>query len=479
MKSLLLIFFLLFMSCISISSAEALVVEVGQQIEVRAISSLGVPIHRTNSSSLMGRTPDGSVGDVLEVIGSWLRVKFPTIEGWITVSYVSRIIIPSGPTEEEIELAIKEAVEKQQAADQVIIDGLNAQIGSLDSQIASLEASSSQLELDLSESKASNATLTTENQTLTQQAITLLGENADLKLEIDGLKSSSETLQLAYEALVSEIDRYRTPLKLPALSLTSKVGFGTDVEIPAPEGATSLAFLLGQVVIDPNLHGPWASQWSPRPIVDGKVQLSFVGYIDGPSYGTIRFFFPNQPPVDQPLEAFTERPSTIFGDSTPLLNSGTAVTTTVDKQVELGVVIKPKKDIRIVGLRFYKGNELHRGPYTGAIWTTGGQKITDVQFHENDNTVGWKEIYFYSPVIVTSGTEVIISYNAPAGWTGQTGVFGTDRLNPVAIVKDDLDVLTGIYSYTTTEKYPFPTVKHTTNYYADILYIPLDPVVTP
>ncbi len=79
------------------SVADALEVTVGQLVEVKATTTSGVPVHREPRSSLMARAPNGSTGEVLAIAGRWLRVRFSTVEGWITQVYVMRVFTPSAP----------------------------------------------------------------------------------------------------------------------------------------------------------------------------------------------------------------------------------------------------------------------------------------------------------------------------------------------------------------------------------------------
>ena len=79
----------------SVISAQ-LTLDVGQRIELKAFSNLGVPLHREARSSLVGRAPDGSKAEILEfnINRHWLRIQLETNDqtAWIVSRYVRRII---------------------------------------------------------------------------------------------------------------------------------------------------------------------------------------------------------------------------------------------------------------------------------------------------------------------------------------------------------------------------------------------------
>lgn len=69
--------------------------DVGDRVELRATHHLGVPLHRVASSSMFGRAPDGSVGDVVEVSVSngWVRLELSDGRvGWVSPRYVVGVV---------------------------------------------------------------------------------------------------------------------------------------------------------------------------------------------------------------------------------------------------------------------------------------------------------------------------------------------------------------------------------------------------
>ena len=57
----------------------AINVSPGDHVELQATSSLGVPLHRTSSSSLSGRAPDGTIAEVVGTANNkhWVEIELP------------------------------------------------------------------------------------------------------------------------------------------------------------------------------------------------------------------------------------------------------------------------------------------------------------------------------------------------------------------------------------------------------------------
>lgn len=80
-------------SCL-VSTALAIDVSPGDQLELKATNRLGVPLHQTSSSSLVGRTPDGTIVSILETAdnGQWINIKLPEgQERWIVERYIKKV----------------------------------------------------------------------------------------------------------------------------------------------------------------------------------------------------------------------------------------------------------------------------------------------------------------------------------------------------------------------------------------------------
>ena len=72
----------------------AIDVSPGDRVELQARNRLGVPLHETSSSSLVGRAPDGAIVDVLDTANDqrWVEIDFEGLQRWVTERYISRVI---------------------------------------------------------------------------------------------------------------------------------------------------------------------------------------------------------------------------------------------------------------------------------------------------------------------------------------------------------------------------------------------------
>ena len=80
---------------VMVAPSWAINVSPGDSVELKATSSLGVPLHRTSSSSLVGRTPDGTIAEVVgtDTEQHWVEIKLPDgQERWIVERYISRVL---------------------------------------------------------------------------------------------------------------------------------------------------------------------------------------------------------------------------------------------------------------------------------------------------------------------------------------------------------------------------------------------------
>ncbi|MBL0334033.1 MAG: DUF4082 domain-containing protein [Chitinophagaceae bacterium] len=80
---------------------------------------------------------------------------------------------------------------------------------------------------------------------------------------------------------------------------------------------------------------------------------------------------------------------------------------------ELGMKFHASVNGTISGIRFYKtGTDVLN--YTGSIWLNGNTTALATGAYTSDNTNGWKQIDFASPVSITAGTTYIVSYFSPS-----------------------------------------------------------------
>ncbi len=101
-------------------------------------------------------------------------------------------------------------------------------------------------------------------------------------------------------------------------------------------------------------------------------------------------------------------PCTAFGSVVPKVpasDDGSAA--------ELGLRFTAKADGFISGVRFYKGAG-NGGTHAGSLWSTAGQQLATATFTDETAT-GWQKVSFRSPVPVTAGQTLVVSYSAPQG----------------------------------------------------------------
>jgi hypothetical protein len=89
----------------------------------------------------------------------------------------------------------------------------------------------------------------------------------------------------------------------------------------------------------------------------------------------------------------------------------TGGTQTVDASpTELGLAFTSSVAGTITGIRFYKhGTEAI--PFTVSLWEQGNQTALATATYTSDNTAGWKQVSFATPVAVNAGTTYIASYH--------------------------------------------------------------------
>ncbi len=78
---------------LSFATTQALEINIGQSVKLKATNPSGVPLHRVAKSSMFDRLPDGTIVKVIEESGNnWLKVSSGTISGWIVKKYINEII---------------------------------------------------------------------------------------------------------------------------------------------------------------------------------------------------------------------------------------------------------------------------------------------------------------------------------------------------------------------------------------------------
>ncbi len=80
----------------------AIDVSLGDRVELTARSSLGVPLHKVASSSLIGRAEDGTIGTVLGTANNqrWVEIELPNgNDRWVSERYIGQVFASQNATD--------------------------------------------------------------------------------------------------------------------------------------------------------------------------------------------------------------------------------------------------------------------------------------------------------------------------------------------------------------------------------------------
>lgn len=154
--------------------------------------------------------------------------------------------------------------------------------------------------------------------------------------------------------------------------------------------------------------------------------------------------------------------TTFFKDSETPSSSQASVS---DQQpVELGIRIRVEHAGSITGIRFYKGAG-NTGTHTGSVWSASGQRLRMVTF-TGESPTGWQKATLGSPLPVTAGQFVTVSYFAPQGRYASTYDYfkGGSQRGPVTVQSG-----AGVYTYGSTGGFP-AHVYRDSNYWVDPIF---------
>ncbi len=149
--------------------------------------------------------------------------------------------------------------------------------------------------------------------------------------------------------------------------------------------------------------------------------------------------------------------------------STTGGTQTVDdRAVELGVRFTSDIAGYITGIRFYKMDIAVR-TYTGHLWDPANPAAPPLATATltTDNTVGWKQINFASPVAINANTTYMASYFSPDGYYYAYTAGGLNS----NVVNSPLTALAGSrFRYQGDNGFPFPSDNSDANYWVDVAF---------
>ncbi|MBX2921807.1 MAG: DUF4082 domain-containing protein [Chitinophagaceae bacterium] len=183
----------------------------------------------------------------------------------------------------------------------------------------------------------------------------------------------------------------------------------------------------------------------------GTAPYTFV--INGETFNNINHQTAFNTHIQAPLNAV----HTIWDAST------TGGSQTVDQAaVELGVRFTSADPGYIAGIRFYKTDDVIR-TYTGNLWDPADPAAPlATATLTTDNTIGWKQINFASPVAINANTTYVASYFSPGGYYAFTA--GGLSSN---VVNAPLTALAGsVFTYNGG----YPADNSTANYWVDVAF---------
>lgn len=131
--------------------------------------------------------------------------------------------------------------------------------------------------------------------------------------------------------------------------------------------------------------------------------------------------------------------------------------------IELGVKISSSVAGNITAIRFYKTDNVVR-TYTGSLWDPSNPFAPPLATASltTDNTIGWKQINFTSPVAINANSIYIASYYSPGAYYA----FNAGGLN-APVSNSPLTAMAGsVYKYGGG----FPDQSSNANYWADVVF---------
>jgi len=139
----------------------------------------------------------------------------------------------------------------------------------------------------------------------------------------------------------------------------------------------------------------------------------------------------------------------------------TGGTQTVDATpTELGLAFTASVAGNVTGMRFYK-HGTDALPFTVSLWELGIQTPLATAEYTSDNTAGWKQVTFITPVPVSSGTTYIVSYHTDSPY-----FYAFTSGYPFPRISGPLTALGGYYNNTPG----YPGTAYAANYWVDVVF---------
>ena len=133
--------------------------------------------------------------------------------------------------------------------------------------------------------------------------------------------------------------------------------------------------------------------------------------------------------------------------------------------VELGMKVKFTSPGVVQGVRFYKGGTANAGTHTGSVWSSTGTRLRKTTF-TGETASGWQQATFSSPLAVSAGSYLVVSYFAPKGrYAATTNHFTTTTTKNTLTAT----VGAGVYRYGASGGFPSNVYKNS-NYWVDVIF---------
>jgi hypothetical protein len=118
----------------------------------------------------------------------------------------------------------------------------------------------------------------------------------------------------------------------------------------------------------------------------------------------------------------------------------------------------------ISGIRFYKGIA-NTGTHVASLWTAAGALLARATF--TNETTGWQQVNFSTPVSITANTLYVASYYAPnGGYSRNLNFFTTDYVNQPLTAPAGSN---GVYKYAAAPTFPTSSFQ-ASNYWVDVVF---------
>lgn len=264
---------------------------------------------------------------------------------------------------------------------------------------------------------------------------------------------------------------------LPAPLPIANAGISQTIALPTASVSVSGSGSSGNITgyAWSELSGPNAAVFGTATTVSSTVtgliegiyliQLALNG---GAAIDTMRVYVnPAAPPVPSGQTIFTTQ-TPVGGLTAPTQNDGNQAGLT---GIELGNKFRASVNGFVLGIRYYKTNQINGGTKIGELYSyPGGVRLGSATF-VNESVTGWQTAVFATPIAITAGTTYIAAYFSPNGnYVSSTNYMTTAVVNGfLTSLADGTDGPNGVYKYSNSAVFPISNFQKS-NYWVDPLF---------